>query len=122
MQASAALTSASWLACSRSKVRQCIPFGFQPLPLRMPSGDIDQEEIARALHQSPSTLQRRLREEGTSYQQLLDTTRHELAIDYLREGQHSLADITFLLGFSDQSNFTRAFRRWTGRTPREYLS
>ena len=88
----------------------------------MPSGDIDQEEIARALHQSPSTLQRRLREEGTSYQQLLDATRHDLAIDYLREGQHSLADITFLLGFSDQSNFTRAFRRWTGRTPREFLS
>jgi len=88
----------------------------------MPSGDIDQEEIARALHQSPSTLQRRLREEGTSYQQLLDTTRHELALDYLREGQHSLVDITFLLGFSDQSNFTRAFRRWTGRTPREFLS
>jgi len=88
----------------------------------MPSGDIDQEEVARALNQSPSTLQRRLRDEGTSYQQLLDATRHELAIDYLREGQHSLADITFLLGFSDQSNFTRAFRRWTGRTPREYLS
>lgn len=88
----------------------------------MPSGDIDQEEVARALNQSPSTLQRRLREEGTSYQQLLDAIRHELALDYLREGQHSLADITFLLGFSDQSNFTRAFRRWTGRTPREYLS
>lgn len=88
----------------------------------MPSGDVDQEEVARALNQSPSTLQRRLREEGTSYQQLLDTIRHELAVDYLREGQHSLADITFLLGFSDQSNFTRAFRRWTGRTPREYLS
>jgi len=88
----------------------------------MPSGEIDQEEVARALHQSPSTLQRRLREEGTSYQQLLDATRQELAIDYLREGRHSLADITFLLGFSDQSNFTRAFRRWTGRTPRDYLS
>jgi AraC-like DNA-binding protein len=88
----------------------------------MPSGEIDQEEVARTLHQSPSTLQRRLREEGTSYQQLLDATRHELAIDYLREGRHSLVDITFLLGFSDQSNFTRAFRRWTGRTPRDYLS
>jgi hypothetical protein len=52
MQASAALTSASWLACSRSKVRQCIPFGFQPLPLRMPSGDID------ALAARPSALLR----------------------------------------------------------------
>lgn len=88
----------------------------------MPSGDVDQEEVARALNQSPSTLQRRLREEGTSYQQLLDAVRHDLAVGYLREGRHSLADITFLLGFSDQSNFTRAFRRWTGRTPREYLT
>jgi AraC-like DNA-binding protein len=87
----------------------------------MPSGDIDQEQIARALHQSPSTLQRRLRKEGTSYQQLLDATRRELALEYLKDGRQSLADITFLLGFSDQSNFTRAFRRWTGKTPRQYL-
>jgi AraC-like DNA-binding protein len=88
----------------------------------MPSGDIDQEQIASALNQSPSTLQRRLRKEGTSYQQLLDATRRELALEYLRDGRQSLADITFLLGFSDQSNFTRAFRRWTGKTPRQYLS
>jgi len=88
----------------------------------MSSGDVDQDGIARALNQSPSTLQRRLREEGTSYQRLLDATRRDLALDYLREGRHSLADITFLLGFTDQSNFTRAFRRWTGKTPRQYLS
>jgi AraC-like DNA-binding protein len=88
----------------------------------MPAGDVDQQGIARALNQSTSTLQRRLREEGTSYQQLLDATRRELALDYLKSGRHSLADITFLLGFADQSNFTRAFRRWTGKTPRQYLS
>jgi len=88
----------------------------------MPSGELDQDRIARALHQSASTLQRRLREEGTSYQQLLEQTRRDLAIEYLRRGEHSLADITFLVGFSDQSNFTRAFRRWTGRTPRQFLS
>jgi AraC-like DNA-binding protein len=88
----------------------------------MPSGDVDQDGIARALNQSASTLQRRLRQEGTSYQRLLDATRHELAVDYLKDGRHSLADITFLLGFADQSNFTRAFRRWTGKTPRQFLS
>jgi AraC-like DNA-binding protein len=88
----------------------------------MPSGDLDQDEIARALHQSASTLQRRLRREGTTYQRLLDATRRELAIEYLKEGEHTLADITFLLGFADQSNFTRAFRRWTGQTPREFLA
>jgi AraC-like DNA-binding protein len=88
----------------------------------LPSGDVDQDGIARALNQSPSTLQRRLRREGTSYQRLLDSTRRELALEYLREGEHSLADVAFLLGFTDQSNFTRAFRRWTGKTPRQYLS
>jgi AraC-like DNA-binding protein len=88
----------------------------------MPSGELDQDGIARALNQSTSTLQRRLREEGTSYQRLLDGTRRDLAVEYLKAGRHSLADIAFLLGFADQSNFTRAFRRWTGRTPRQQLS
>lgn len=88
----------------------------------MPSGGLDQDGIARALNQSPSTLQRRLRREGTSYQSLLDTTRRELALQYLREREHSLADVAFLLGFTDQSNFTRAFRRWTGKTPRQFLT
>ncbi|HEX7374916.1 MAG TPA: AraC family transcriptional regulator ligand-binding domain-containing protein, partial [Steroidobacteraceae bacterium] len=64
----------------------------------MPSGTIDQDGIARSLHQSTSTLQRRLRDEGTTYQQLLDQTRRDLALEYLRAGEHSLADITFLLG------------------------
>jgi AraC-like DNA-binding protein len=89
---------------------------------KMPSGSVTQEDIARALHQSTSTLQRRLRQEGTSYQSLLDEIRRELALDYLRDGKHSIADVAFLLGFSDQSNFTRAFRRWTGTTPRQVLS
>ena len=88
----------------------------------MSSGDVDQNGIARRLNQSPSTLQRRLRREGTTYQSLLDSTRRDLALDYLRQGRHSLADITFLLGFTDQSNFTRAFRRWTGKTPRQYMA
>jgi AraC-like DNA-binding protein len=87
----------------------------------MPSGEIEQVDIARSLHQSTSTLQRRLRREGTSFQDVLTRARREKAIEYLRSGEHSLADITFLLGFADQSNFTRAFRRWTGKTPREFL-
>ena len=53
---------------------------------------------------------------------MLDTTRRELALEYLTAGEHTLADITFLLGFADQSNFTRAFRRWTGTTPRQFLT
>ena len=88
----------------------------------MPSGEFGREAIARSLNQSASTLQRRLRDEGATYQELLDATRHEMALEYLRQGGHSLVDVAFLLGFTDQSNFTRAFRRWTGKTPREYLS
>jgi AraC-like DNA-binding protein len=88
----------------------------------MPAGDFDQDGIARALNQSTSTLQRRLRDEGTSYQQLLDTTRRDLALEYLKDARHSLADIAFLLGFTDQSNFTRAFRRWTGKTPTQFMT
>jgi AraC-like DNA-binding protein len=42
-----------------------------------------------------------------------------MALQYLRDGRHSLAEIAFLVGFSDQANFTRAFRRWTGKTPRD---
>ena len=87
----------------------------------MPAGQLTQERVAHALHQSPSTLQRRLRQEGTSYQQLLDDTRRWMADAYLKDGRYSLAEIAFLLGFADQSNFTRAFKRWTGQTPGAYL-
>jgi len=59
---------------------------------------------------------------STSYRDLLDATRRDLAIDYLRQGRYSLADVAFLLSFTDQANFTRAFRRWTGKTPRAFLS
>jgi AraC-like DNA-binding protein len=86
------------------------------------SGRLDKSHVARSLNQSPSTLQRRLRRAGTSYQDLLDSMRRDLAIDHLKGGQHSLADIAFLLGFADQAGFTRAFRRWTGKTPSEFMS
>ena len=88
----------------------------------IPSGEFDQDRIARSLNQSTSTLQRRLRSSGTSFRDLLDATRRDMAIDYLRQGRYSLADVAFLLGFTDQANFTRAFRRWTGKTPRAFLS
>lgn len=85
------------------------------------SGKLEQAHVARSLNQSASTLQRRLRRAGTSYQDLLDSTRRDLAIGHLKDGRHSLADIAFLLGFADQASFTRAFRRWTGQTPSEYV-
>lgn len=79
------------------------------------------EEIARSLTISVRNLQRELQTEGTSYQQLLDETRKELALRYLKKPDTSIHDVAFLLGFSEPSAFHRAFKRWTGQTPRAYL-
>ena len=86
----------------------------------LPSGNAHQDRVAATLHRSPSTLQRQLQSEGTSYREVLEDTRSVLAKDYLRDGKYSHAQIAYLLGFSDQSNFSRAFKRWTGCGPREF--
>jgi AraC-like DNA-binding protein len=88
----------------------------------MPSGSVRQEDVARRLHRSLSTLQRQLSGEGTSFQRLRDETRRRLAEEYIRSNDLSLSQVAYLLGFSDQSNFSRAFKRWTGMSPREYRS
>jgi AraC-like DNA-binding protein len=86
----------------------------------LPSGDAHQGRIAGALHCSVSTLQRQLQSEGSSYRAILEDTRRSLAKEYLRDGKNSHAQIAYLLGFSDQSNFCRAFKRWTGVAPRKF--
>lgn len=86
----------------------------------LPQGEPKREAVAEALHLSERTLQRRLQEEGSSYQQLLDDTRRELAQQYLATPHMTLLEIAYLLGFSEPSNFFRAFRRWFGVTPGEY--
>jgi AraC-like DNA-binding protein len=73
--------------------------------------------VARQLHMSESTLQRRLANEGCRYQQLLDQVRYRLAREYLRGTTLPVAEIACLLGFSDAANFRRAFRRWADTTP-----
>lgn len=83
-------------------------------------GEPDRGEIARKLHLSERTLQRRLAEEGSSYQQLLTDTRRQLAEQHLREDRLAAAEIALLLGYSEPSVFFRAFRQWTGLTPGEY--
>ncbi len=87
---------------------------------RLPDGEPKREAIAKALCMSERTFQRRLLEEGTSYHQLLDSTRRELAERYLRQRQMSLSEAAYLLGFSDQGNFTRACKRWFALTPGQY--
>jgi AraC-like DNA-binding protein len=87
---------------------------------RLPDGEPKREEIAKGLCMSERTLQRRLLEEGTSFQQLLDDTRRELAGHYLGQQNLSFAQAAYLLGFSDQGNFTRACKRWFELTPGQY--
>ena len=84
---------------------------------QLPRGEPSQDKAAEALHLSSRSLQRRLADEGTRYQDVLDDLRRELAMSYLREARHSISEITYLLGFSDTSSFTHAFRRWTGVAP-----
>ena len=65
-------------------------------------------------------LQRRLAELGHSYQSLVDEARCEVALRLVAEGRQSLVEVAFLTGFSEQSSFTRAFKRWSGTTPRSF--
>lgn len=86
-------------------------------------GDIPKiDNIARKLGKGSRTLQRELSEQGTSFQTLLDGVRHAMALKLLENKNYSIAEIAFLLGFSEPSAFHRSFKRWTGKTPREFRS
>jgi AraC-like DNA-binding protein len=84
---------------------------------RLPGGTPTAEQVARDLIMSPRTLQRRLMHEGTSFKRLLEAVRQELAEQYIADPGRSLAEITYLLGFSEASAFSRAYRRWNGESP-----
>ena len=89
---------------------------------RLPDGEPRRDEVAVELRMSERTLQRRLEEEKTSFVQLLDDTRRELADQYLGRLHLSLAQAAYLLGFADQSSFFRACRRWFKVSPGQYRS
>lgn len=77
---------------------------------------------ARLLNLTPRTLHRRLQDEGTSYRDILEDIRHTLAIEHLRTGRLTIQEIAFMLGYDDQANFRRAFKRWEGVPPTAYRS
>src|SRR5262249_7981625 len=89
---------------------------------RLPDGEPRRDEIAAELCMSERTLQRRLEDEETSFGQLLDDTRRGLAEQYLRRLHLSLAPAAYLLGFTDQSSFFRACKRWFDVSPGQYRS
>jgi len=88
----------------------------------LPSGNASMEEIARRLGMSKRTLQRRLKREGTSCQQVLASTREQLALHYLGKTDLTCSEISFLLGFEEPNSFFRAFQGWTGDSPERMRS
>lgn len=83
----------------------------------LPSGSPSEDAIAKAVSMSTRSLQRRLAEDGTSFTALLALLRKELAEQYVEDRDIPVTEISYLLGFSDVSSFSRAFKRWTGRSP-----
>ncbi|MBZ6380022.1 hypothetical protein B5C34_14430 [Pacificimonas flava] len=77
------------------------------------------EQVAAMVGMGARTLQRRLGELGRTFQSLVEEARRELAFELLAESDYSLVEIAFLTGFAEQSSFTRAVKRWSGRTPRQ---
>jgi AraC-like DNA-binding protein len=86
----------------------------------LPSGECSKQNVAAQLSMSERTLQNRLVARGTSYSALLSETRRELAEQYMNQRLHSVSEVAFLLGFSEISSFSRAFRAWTGESPSGY--
>jgi len=86
----------------------------------LPSGGVTDEKVAAQLNMSGRSLQRRLKEAGTTFRTLIEGVRRDLASTYVRDSGVELVEIAFLMGFSDQSAFSRAFKRWTGHTPSEF--
>ncbi len=102
----------------RDNLRQQIKgYLIRQLPRNVPTI----ESVAAKFDMSVRTLQRRFENWGTNYKQFVDATREELALQYLKQGGQNLLELTFMLGFSEQSAFQRAFKRWTGCAPGQYL-
>jgi AraC-like DNA-binding protein len=92
------------------------------LPQLLPHGNPHVSEVARQLGMSTRTLSRKLSTEGAAFADILDQLRSALAQDYLSERELPISEIAWLLGYSEVSSFSHAFKRWTGKTPRQFRS
>jgi AraC-like DNA-binding protein len=99
-----------------SSFRSSVENAVVPL---LPHGKARADEVARRLGTSGRTFARRLSSEGLTFSELLESLRHDLARRYLAEGELSVSQIAWLLGYQEVGAFSRAFKRWSGETPRE---
>lgn len=86
----------------------------------LPDGQVTEQLVASELNLSERSMQRRLQEHQTTFRFLLDSVREMIAKQYIENPMNRMIDVAFLLGFSEQSAFSRAFKKWTGNTPIEY--
>jgi AraC-like DNA-binding protein len=84
------------------------------------SGNCSKQRVASEMAMSPSALQQKLAQLDSSFQDLLNQVRQSLALAYMEQARVSITEMSFMLGFSETSSFTRAFHRWTGKSPRDY--
>jgi AraC-like DNA-binding protein len=84
---------------------------------RLPTGKAKKQTVAKALALSARTLSRRLADEGTTYEEVVDQLRQTLALQYIKDRGMSISQIAWLLGYEGPTSFNHAFKRWTGRSP-----
>jgi AraC-like DNA-binding protein len=112
------------LTAQLAKLNETSPNVFQQVEhiirARLDKGEVRIEDVAVEMGLSVRTLQSRMESFGLSYRELSDRVRHALALDYLGDKSVPLIDVADMLGFSSQSSFIRAFKRWTNVSPGEY--
>ncbi len=86
----------------------------------LPDGHVTDQLVAKELNLSERSLQRKLKEKGTTFRTVLDDVREMVALQYIKDPVNRMSDIAFLIGFSEQSAFSRAFKKWTGISPLKY--
>ena len=104
-----ALEPKTWVRRLRAAIEQ-----------RLPNGEPSAELLAQGMHLSLRSLQRHLSDEDSSYEQVLSEVRYRLALEYLHDQSCSISEVAYLLGFADSSSFSRAFKRWSAKSPSQY--
>ena len=103
---------------NRGSFQSAVENAIAPL---LPHGKANASDVARQLGLSQRTFARRLSTEGLTFSELLENLRSDLASRYLLEGDMGVSEVAWLLGYREVGSFSHAFRRWTGKTPREVL-